>query len=104
MIRKKDLAAASFGEPAKAHDMSTEEKKRWIEHTQCAAHDGVDLLRKAKRERTAEYDECIRELSNFIETLRVTKIDGQQFELFEPANLINPELKKLLADPLCRIS
>lgn len=83
--------------------MSPEDKKRWIADTQCAAHDGIDLLKKAKRERTAEYDECIRELGNFIETLRVTKIDGQQLEMFEPANMINPELRKLLADPLSRI-
>lgn len=83
--------------------MTADQKRRWIAEQGWAASSAIETLKTAKRVSTSEYDQCIRELLEFIKRIRITEIDGQQLELFEPQAVLSPEIKKLLADPLHRI-
>ena len=78
--------------------MTPEDKHLWIMENRCKADDAICLLVTAKKQRVSEYDERLRKLRDLMEVLRIKSID-QQIELFNPDEIMSPELIKLLDDP-----
>jgi hypothetical protein len=78
--------------------MDANEKHLWIMENRCKADDAICLLVTAKKQRVSEYDERLRKLRDLMEVLRIKSID-QQIELFNPDEIMSPELIKLLDDP-----
>lgn len=78
--------------------MNTQEKHLWIMENRCKADDAVCLLVSAKKQRVSEYDERLRKLRDLQEVLRIKNIDPQD-ELFNPDEIMSPELHSLLTDP-----
>jgi hypothetical protein len=78
--------------------MDAKEKHLWIMEKRCQADDAVCLLVSAKKQRVSEYDERLRKLRDLQEELRMKSIDPQ-IELFNPDEIMSPELHKLLTDP-----
>jgi len=78
--------------------MDANEKHLWIMEHRCKADDAVCLLVSAKKQRVSEYDERLRKLRDLQEELRIKNIDPQ-VELFNPDEIMSPELLQLLRDP-----
>ena len=78
--------------------MDPKTKEAWIMKHRCSADDAVRLLVSAKKQRVSEYDERLRKLRDLMEVLRIKSID-QQIELFNPDEIMSPELIKLIDDP-----
>lgn len=81
--------------------MKTKEQKLgWLKDQQWRADCAERSLVAAKRQRVSEYDERLRKIRDFRDALFVKGTDEQQQELFDPDDLLSPDLNKLLASPL----
>lgn len=80
--------------------MKTEESLGWIKDQLCRADSAERLLLSAKRQKVSEYDERLRKIRSFTDSLFVKRTDAQQLELFQPQDILTSDLEKLLAAPL----
>jgi phosphopantetheine adenylyltransferase len=80
--------------------MTTAERKQWLSETGWRAICATHTLIQAKRQRVSDYEERIRELKKFVETIRNHQTDLQQLEMFEPDGLLDKHHRKLIETPL----
>lgn len=59
----------------------------------------ISQLKAAKKQRTSDYDERIRILSNFFSALLTKRTDSQQLELFKLDDALTPQLAKFIRTP-----
>lgn len=79
--------------------MKTLEKEAWISRQYLRAGLATAEITAAKKERVAGYDERIRHLDQLTKNLLIRQVDNQS-ELFDPKEILSPELEKLLDAPL----
>lgn len=75
------------------------EKEAWISRQYLRAGLATAELTAAKKERVGGYDERLRKLAQLTDNLLIRQVDSQG-ELFDPKEILNPELEKLLDAPL----
>lgn len=79
--------------------MKTQDKEAWISRQYLRAGLATSEITAAKKERVSGYDERLRKLSQLTDALLIKQIDSQS-ELFDPKEILSPELEQLLASPL----
>lgn len=79
--------------------MTTEQRSEWLTVHRCRADDALRTLKKAKKQRTADYDERIRKIQALADSLFIKSVDRQQAELFKPDEVLTEELADLLDAP-----
>ena len=78
--------------------MKPTERKDWINEQFITTARAIQLIESAKKERVSEHDIWLRKLGKLFDVLLIKSIDTQE-ELFDPEEILTPELKKRLADP-----
>lgn len=79
--------------------MKPESKTAWISTHYLKAGLAIGEIEAAKKARVSGYDERLRKLNTFTDVLLVKQLDDQ-VELFDPKELLAPDLLKLLESPL----
>lgn len=72
----------------------------WLSENSWKATIALRQLQQAKKQRNCDFDDRIRALRAFSEKLFVKAADTQQTEMFEPGEVLSPEVTKLLDAPL----
>ena len=72
----------------------------WIKDNRCKADDAIRSLQAAKKQRCSEYDERLRKLKDFAEVLFIKQTDQAQDEMFDPKDILAPDLVEILESPL----
>lgn len=81
-------------------DLTDTDRSEWLSANRVRADDALRQLKRAKKQRTADYDERIRKVQSFADQLYIKSVDKQQRELFKPAEVLSQELDDLLDAPL----
>ena len=81
-------------------DLTDTDRSEWLLSNRVRADDALRQLKRAKKQRTADYDERIRKVQSFADQLYIKSVDKQQRELFKPAEVLSQELDDLLDAPL----
>lgn len=76
-----------------------ETKTAWISAHYLKAGLAISEIEAAKKQRVSGYDERLRKLNALTDVLLVKQLDTQD-ELFDPKEILNPDLQKLLDAPL----
>ena len=79
---------------------TNDERAEWLVHHRCRADDALRTLKRAKKQRTSDYDERIRKVQSLADVLFIKSVDKQQAELFRPNDVLSEELAELLDAPL----
>jgi hypothetical protein len=79
--------------------MKTPDKTDWISAHYLKAGLAISEIEAAKKQRVSGYDERLRKLNALTDVLLVKQLDTQN-ELFDPKEILNPDLQKLLEAPL----
>ena len=79
--------------------MKPADKTEWISRQYLRAGLALNELTAAKKERVGGYDERIRMLNNLTDVLLIKQVDTQG-DLFDPKEILSPDLEKLLNAPL----
>lgn len=79
--------------------MKPQEKTEWISRQYLRAGLAISEITRAKKERVSGYDERLRKLDDLTDVLLISQVSGQG-ELFEPKDILSPELEILLEAPL----
>lgn len=79
--------------------MKSTEKTQWISAQYLKAGLAISEIEAAKKQRVSGYDERLRKLNALTDVLLIKQLD-EQTELFDPKEILNPELQKLLDSPL----
>ena len=80
-------------------NMKEPDKLTWISGKHTRACLAIKELSAAKKERVSGYDERLRKLNGLADVLLIKLVD-QQDELFDPKEILSPDLEKLLNAPL----
>lgn len=80
--------------------MKPSDRTEWIRDHRCKADDAIRTITSAKKQRVSEYDERLRKLKDFAEVLFIKQTDLGQQEMFDPKEILAPDLTDLLAAPL----
>ena len=75
------------------------EKTNWISTQYLRAGLAISEIEAAKKQKVAGYDERLRKLNTLTDVLLIKQIDSQE-ELFDPKEILSPDLVKLLEAPL----
>ncbi len=79
--------------------MKSLDKTSWISAQYLKAGLAISEIEAAKKQRVSGYDERLRKLNALTDVLLIKQLDDQS-ELFDPKEILNPELAKLLESPL----
>jgi hypothetical protein len=79
--------------------MKQESKTAWISAQYLKAGLAISEIEAARKQRCSGYDERLRKLNALTSVLLIKQLD-EQVELFDPKEILNPELQKLLESPL----
>jgi hypothetical protein len=79
--------------------MKPQDKTSWISTQYLRAGLAISEIAAAKKQKVAGYDERLRMLNTLTDRLLIKQIDAQD-ELFDPKEILSPELVKLLEAPL----
>lgn len=79
--------------------MNPPDKTNWISAHYLKAGLAISEIEAAKKARVSGYDERLRKLNALTDVLLIKQLDDQT-ELFDPKEILNPELQKLLESPL----
>lgn len=80
--------------------MKTTDKLLWLLEQGAKVDTAIRKITAAKKGRVSEYDERLRKLKDYSESLYLKREDSEQTELFKAADLLTPDLEKLLDAPL----
>lgn len=80
--------------------MKTADKLLWLLEQGAKADTAIRKITAAKKGRVSEYDERLRKLKSYSESLYLKREDSEQTELFKAEDLLTPDLSKLLEAPL----
>ncbi len=79
--------------------MKQPDKTAWISAQYLKAGLAISEIEAAKKARVSGYDERLRKLNALTDVLLIKQLD-EQVELFDPKEILNPDLQKLLDAPL----
>ena len=79
--------------------MKSNDKTAWISAQYLKASLAIREIEAAKKQRVSGYDERLRKLTKLTDVLLVKQLDEQE-DLFDPKEILNPEITKLLESPL----
>lgn len=79
--------------------MKHPDKTEWISRQYLRTGLAVSEITAAKKQRVSSYDERLRKLNQLTEVLLVKQVDAQD-EMFDPKEILSPELESLLNAPL----
>ena len=79
--------------------MKPTDKTAWISAQYLKAGLAISEIEAAKKQRVSGYDERLRKLNALTDVLLIKQLDDQ-VELFDPKEILNPELSNLLESPL----
>lgn len=79
--------------------MKPTNKTEWISSHYLKAGLAISEIEAAKKQRVSGYDERLRKLNALTDVLLIKQLDEQE-ELFDPKEILNPELQSLLESPL----
>ncbi len=80
--------------------MKNGDKTLWLLEQGAKVDTAIRRIIAAKKSRVSEYDERLRKLKDYSEALYLKREDGAQLELVDPAEVLTPDLAKLLEAPL----
>lgn len=76
------------------------EKTLWLLEQGALVDTAIRKITAAKKGRVSEYDERLRKLKAYGESLYLKREDQEQVEMFKVDELLTPDLAKLLEAPL----
>lgn len=74
--------------------------KLWLLEQGADADTAIRKIIAAKKARVSEYDERLRKLKAYSESLYLKREDQEQAEMFKIEEMLTPDLAKLLEAPL----
>ena len=80
--------------------METSSSINWVNEHFRRAYVAIATIKSAKKQRVQDYDERLRRLTAFADSLVIKSTDEKQLEMLDRGEALPPEVRELLEAPL----